>query len=99
MSRHKGYYGKSIGDRMSDYNIQAILFDADGVTQFPGDFNQYTEERYGWTEQQYQDFFQGLFTKDSYKEALRGDADFIDVLNENLAEFNCDCDAGNFMHE
>ena len=84
---------------MSGYNIQAILFDADGVTQFPGDFNQYTEERYGWTEQQYQDFFQGLFTKDSYKEALRGDADFIDVLNDNLAEFNCNCDAENFMYE
>ena len=84
---------------MSGYNIQAILFDADGVTQLPGDFILYTEERYGWTEQQYQDFFHTLFTKDSYKEALRGDADFIDVLADNLDEFDCDCNAGDFMYE
>jgi putative hydrolase of the HAD superfamily len=84
---------------MSGYNIQVILFDADGVTQLPGDFNRYAEERYGWTEQQYQDFFHMLFRKDSYKEALRGNIDFIPVLAENLAEFGCDTDANDFMQE
>jgi putative hydrolase of the HAD superfamily len=82
-----------------DITVTAMLFDADGVTQLPGDFNQYTEKRYGWTDKEYQEFFHALFTKDDYKEALKGNIDFITVLASNLAEFGCDADAEDFMHE
>jgi putative hydrolase of the HAD superfamily len=84
---------------VSGHDITVVLFDADGVTQLPGDFNQYTEKWYGWSEKEYQEFFHALFTKDDYKEALKGNIDFITVLARNLAEFDYDADAEDFMHE
>jgi putative hydrolase of the HAD superfamily len=84
---------------MSSSNIQAVLFDADGVTQLTGDFLRYMEEQYGWSEEKYDEFFHVLFRKDGYKESLKGNVDFITVLAENLAEFECDCNAGDFMYE
>ena len=84
---------------MSARNIQAVLFDADGVTQLTGDFSRYMEEQYGWSEEKYDEFFHVLFRKDGYKEALKGNIDFIPVLADILAEFGGGIDAEDFMHQ
>jgi putative hydrolase of the HAD superfamily len=83
----------------SSCDIKAILFDADGVTQLPGNFDQYAAEQYGWSEQQYQDFFRVLFWCESYKGSLTGDNDFVLVLARKLSEFNCSANAEQFMYE
>jgi putative hydrolase of the HAD superfamily len=80
--------------------ISAVLFDADGVVQFPGRFIEHLTTRYRWDSQQCETFFRKIFREcPAYQRALEGDGDILSVLAAELSSVGWPHDAERFADE
>jgi putative hydrolase of the HAD superfamily len=65
--------------------ISAVLFDADGVVQFPGRFIEHLTTSYRWSAAKCEGFFRKIFREcPAYQKALEGEGDILSVLAAEL---------------
>jgi putative hydrolase of the HAD superfamily len=80
--------------------ISAVLFDADGVVQFPGRFIEHLTTSYRWSAAKCERFFRKIFREcPAYQKALEGEGDILSVLAAELPDADWPLGAERFAAE
>lgn len=82
--------------------ITTVLFDADGVLQFPGPLHAHFAQRYGWPAEKVDDFFRHVFREQvdyDDHDILTGAADLLPALEKALTAWGWTGPVGAFVRD